>query len=258
MAPQNPTATTRSKVALARRLRQAAVLLLLLYFTGLIVSLLPLSLADSGWYLTANDRLIANAPIIVTAAGLWWLAMGLSPLPTVELKRPLSLRARLNPLSLLLLDAGQITPRLCRMLFVVYLLVLPSELIAGLHQALRIQAEYAAGLGRYQQQNARLNQGLQTATTPAQLEALLAPAARQTAPLVPLEQRRQSLRRALVAEQAQLVQSLAKDRRRRLTRLLIDMLRVIAVTLPISLFFRGLSRPDGSILDQVEAYRYKP
>lgn len=249
------SAKDESSRILAGRLRQAAFLLVLLYSSALLSSILPPSPRYAGWYLSANDRLIANAPIAITAACLWWLSARISPLPALKLKRPLSVWARFNPLSLLLLDPVHVTRFLGSVLFGIYILILPTELIAGSHQYFAIQTEHRATLRHLREQQTRIAEGLNTASTSAQLEALLAPGARQPPSLMPFDQRRQTLRVALGAEQAQLVQRLARSHRQSLSRLLIDMLRVILMALPTALFLKRLARTDDPVLKRVEIYK---
>ena len=240
---------------LARRLWQGASLLLLLYLTGVLASLLPLHLRDPGWYLSATDRLIANAPILITAACLWWLSQAFASQPPQQLRRPLSFIERLNPLSLLLLDSRTIVQRLSTGFFGLYLLVVPVELIAGGHLWIRIQVDHTTSLRQLQARQALIGQRIQAAVSTDELEALLPPRARlSTGAAISLSRRKQDLSRALRADQRQLLVTMTTDKQQRLTRLLTDMVRVILVSLPLALFFRALSRSFQPINRAVDRY----
>lgn len=239
---------------LARRLGQGASLLLLLYLTGVLASLLPLHLRDPGWYLSATDRLIANAPILITAACLWWLSQAFASQPPKLLKRPLSFIERLNPLKLLLLDSRTVVQRLSAGFFVLYLLVIPVELIAGSHLLLRIQVDHTTSLRELQARQALIGQRIQAAARTDDLEALLPPRARLSTGAISLSRRKQDLNRALRADQRQLLVTMTKDKEQRLTRLLTDMVRVILVSLPLALFFRAQSRSFQPIMRAVDRY----
>ena len=104
---------------------------------------------DPGWYLSATDRLIANAPILITAAYLWWLSQAFASQPPQQLRRPLSFIERLNPLSLLLLDSRTTVQRLT-----------------------------AGSLRQLQARQALIGQHIQAAVRSDDLEALLPPRAR--------------------------------------------------------------------------------
>lgn len=229
----------------ARYLRHAACLLFLLYISALLASLLPASWGNAGWYLTANDRLIANAPIVITASCLWCLAQAIAPLPYLSYRQPIRLISRLSPLRLLLLNPADVACRLYTLLFYIYILALPIELVAGCHMLLRLHASHHISLENYQAQQSQIGQRLEAASTRAELEALLPQKARQLNSPLSFESRRASLRQALRIDQLKLKASLAEDLHRRRLRLLIDMIRIVVASLPIAFFFQMLSRNCG-------------
>ena len=231
-----PTATNAK---IAQYFRYAVCLLLLLYISALLASLLPASFGDAGWYLSANDRLIANAPIIITASCLWWFAQAIAPLQQLRFRR--QMRVHVKKIAWLLFT----------LLFWIHALALPIELVAGSHLLLRMHAIHHANLERYQDQQSQIGQRLQTATTRAELEALLPPKARQPNSRLSMESRRSDLQRALRADELKLKASLAGDLRRRRIRLIIDMIRVVAACFPIALFFQMFSR-DYQIDEQIK------
>lgn len=239
---------------LGQRLSQGAALLLLLYGSGLLASLLPLALRDPGWYLSATDRLVANAPILITAACLWWLSQAIASPPPIQLSWPRAFFRRIHPRRQLLLDPHAIVQRLSAGFFGLYLLVIPVELVAGTHLVVQIQISHTASLRQLQARQTLIGQRIQAAVTIDDLEALLQPGSRTATGDIPVLRRKQDLNLALRTHGRQLLATMTQQKQQRLTRLVTDMLRVILVALPLALFFRALSRSTDPNLGAVDRY----
>jgi len=213
------------------RLRQAALLLMIIYATALIASVLPLKLLDPRWYLNAADVLMANAPIAITAACLRLLAHGLFPREG-EWWRQSHIRFQ----------------RLCGLMALLYFAALPIEVVAGGMVGLQLDAAGRSRLQTLQNQQQLITRRLDSASSLNKLNALLPPSPGQTA--ASLEQRRTAIRQALADDRRNLSRRLNQARHQRRLNLVTNGLRVLLTALATGFFFRLLARPSSQLLDQ--------
>lgn len=237
--PTNASAaapTPRQKVWLEQkllwvRLRQAALLLMIIYATALIASVLPLKLLDPRWYLNAADVLMANAPIAITAACLRLLAHGLFPREGAWWRQS---HIRFQ--------------RLCGLLALLYFAVLPIEVVAGGMLGLQLDAAGRSRLQTLQNQQQLITRRLDTASSLSELNALLPPGPDQAA--ASLAQRRAAIGQALDSDRRNLSLRLSQARQQRRLNLVINGLRILLTALATGFFFRLLARPSSQLLDQ--------
>lgn len=218
---------------LSVRLRQAASLLLVLYASALLVSALPLRLLDPRWYLNATDVLMANAPIAITAACLGLFSQVLSPLQG----KKAWLRSRLR------------FQRFCGLMALLYLAILPIQLLASGPFVLELNRAERTRLQTLQSQQQRIIERISTARSLADLNALLPPPPGQAAGS--LAQRQASIRQALTNDEHALRRQLRHQRHQRLLALSLNGLRILLTALATALFFRLLARPSDQLLAQM-------
>lgn len=213
------------------RLRQAAWLLMIIYASALIASTLPLRLLDPRWYLNAADVLLANAPIAITAACLRLLAHGLFPLEGDSLR-----------------DSRIRFQRFCGLMALLYVAVLPVELLAAGLFNVQLEGNVRSRLQTLQIQQERITQRLGSAGTISQLNALLPPPADQRNATLP--QRRAAIRQALANDRRHLSRRLHQELRQRQLNLLVNGLRIVLTALVTAVFFRLLALPHSELQDR--------
>jgi hypothetical protein len=216
---------------LSVRLRQAALLLMILYATSLVASVLPLKLVDPRWYLNAADVLMASAPIAITAACLRLLAHGLFPREG-DWWRQSHIRFQ----------------RFCGLMSLLYFAVLPLEVIAAGVVGVQLDATGRSRLQTLQSQQQLITQRLDTAKSLSELNALLPPVPGQAA--ASLKERRTAIALALESDRHDLRLRVSKTRHQRRLNLVINGLRILLTALATGFFFRLLARPSSQQLEQ--------
>jgi hypothetical protein len=201
------------------------------YVSSLFASLLPLRLFNPAWYLNAADVIMANAPIVITGASLYCIALGIRPADVIY-------RADVKPRF----------QRFCALLSIVYFSVLPLQTFSSVFFVLQFNSAQQSRLQNLQSQQQLISQRLFSITSLAELNARIAP------PLglnnATLGQRRAEIRATLANEQRQLQRNLRQERQQRLLQLLLSSVRIVITALATALFFRLLAQPSDRLLTQ--------
>jgi hypothetical protein len=210
---------------------RGALLLLVFYLSSLFASLLPLRLFNPAWYLNAADVIMANAPIVITGASLYCIALGIRPADVIY-------RADVKPRF----------QRFCALLSIVYFSVLPLQTFSSVFFVLQFNSAQQSRLQNLQNQQQLISQRLFSITSLAELNARIAPPLGQSN--ATLGQRRAEIRATLANEQRQLQRNLRQERQQRLLQLLLSSVRIVITALATALFFRLLAQPSDRLLSQ--------
>jgi hypothetical protein len=210
---------------------RGALLLLVFYLSSLFASLLPLRLFNPAWYLNAADVIMANAPIVITGASLYCIALGSRPADVIY-------RTEAKPRF----------QRFCALLSIVYFSVLPLQTFSSVFFVLQFNSAQQSRLQNLQNQQQLISQRLFSITSLAELNARIAPPLGQNN--ATLGQRRAEIRATLANEQRQLQRNLRQERQQRLLQLLLSSVRIVITALATALFFRLLAQPSDRLLTQ--------
>jgi hypothetical protein len=233
--PSDPSVTNRrtwqQTLLLSVLLMRAALLLLVFYGSSLFASLLPLRLFNPAWYLNAADVIMANAPIVITGASLYFIALGIRPADVIY-RSDTKLRFQ----------------RFCALLSIVYFSVLPLQIVSSVFFVVQFNSAQQSHLQNLQNQQQLIRQRLFSITSVAELNARIAPSPGQSN--ATLQQRRSEIRATLANEQRQLQRNLRQERQQRLLQLLLSSVRILITALATALFFRLLAQPSDQLLTQ--------
>jgi hypothetical protein len=210
---------------------RGALLLLIFYVSSLFASLLPLRLFNPAWYLNAADVIMANAPIVITGASLYCIALGIRPADVIYLT-----------------DVKPRFQRFCALLSIVYFSVLPLQTFSSVFFVLQFNSAQQSRLQNLQNQQQLISQRLSSITSIAELNSRIAPPLGQSN--ATLGQRRAEIRATLANERRQLQRNLRQERQQRLLQLLLSSVRIGITALATALFFRLLAQPSDRLLTQ--------
>jgi hypothetical protein len=216
---------------LSIRLRQAALVLLVLYGTSLVISVLPFQVFTPTWYLNATNVVIANAPIVITAACLHCIGLGVCP---VEMMGGSARKTWFR--------------RICVFLSIIHFTLVPLQILSSVFFLIQFNASQQSRLEQLQSEQRLASQRLLSITSIAELNARIAPPSGQSR--ATLEQRRADIREALANEQRQFRSNLGQQRQQRQLQLLLNSVRIVITALASALFFRMLALPSDQLLSQ--------
>ena len=217
-------------LTLSLRLQPAASLLLLIFFSALLVSLLPLRMFDPSWYLTIADRLTANAPIAITAGCFSVFSLVLSPLRD-EQHYVRTLRFQ----------------RFFYFLAAIYLALLPLELLATSLFIIHVNSEKKEQQLSLQRQHQQISNQIKSAVSIDVLNALVPP---RFAPPIgsTFSQQRASMLQSLNGNLLQARRQLNVQHDQRVLSLSLNGLRIALIGLATGIFFRWLAKPSEQLL----------
>lgn len=216
-----------SSANLAVKLRVASLCLLIVYTVSVVIGALPLRITNPGWYLSLNNLLISNGPILIVALLSGSLALFLDPgsKHNQDLCAPLSWTARVG----------------CQC----FLLVVVSQLIAGVGFSLELTNQQQTQRQTLLRQQANIRKEISGLTTigqlPPGLQGLQGSAAGST--MAPsLAEQKQTILRALEAQRLGSEQQLAQQLRQRLLALATDSVRILVSALVLAAACRAFAR----------------
>jgi len=214
-------------VALALKLRVSGLCLFIIYIISILIGALPVRIIHPGWYLSLNNLLTSNGPILIVALLAGSLAVFLDPgsKHNQDLCTPMTWTARVG----------------CQC----FLLVVVSQLMAGVGFSLELTNQQQSQRQALLQQQADIRKQLAGLSTVSQLPASLQGirgfgAGSTTAPS--LAEQKQIILRALDEQRLGSEKQMAQQLRQRLLALATDSVRILVSALVLAAACRSFAK----------------
>ncbi|MEB3243366.1 MAG: hypothetical protein VKO44_06985 [Cyanobacteriota bacterium] len=209
------------------KLRVACLCLFIVYIISVVIGALPVRILNPGWYLSLNNLFISNGPILIVALLAGSLALFLDPdsKHNQDLGAPLAWTARVA--------------------FQCFLLVVVSQLIAGVAFSLELTSQQQTQRQALLQQQANIRKEISGLTAASQLppglQAIQGSAARSSTP-PSLAEQKQTILRTLEAQRLGSEKQLAQQLRQRLLALVTDSVRILVSAVVLAAACRAFAR----------------